>query len=225
MYEKYLKPGVIVSAYVDFGIFFAAFGISLLELSEAGAVTAIYQGIYRGFKPVLYAIAGVLLVLIPTFTVGRYIIYLPLDYVLAVSSVILFYFGYRLLRSARRYFKRTGRGKGGEEERGDLAVVFTVSAIEAFEAALVLIALIPRSYSSTLIGTLLAAAIVVILTAVIKDQIARIRLPHLKYVLSALLFSLGTLWAIEAAGLDLTDLVLIPFFLAYLGINYLIIKL
>lgn len=65
----------------------------------------------------------------------------------------------------------------------------------------------------------------VILTAVIKDQIARIRLPHLKYVLSALLFSLGTLWAIEAAGLDLTDLVLIPFFLAYLGINYLIIKL
>ncbi|WP_052885920.1 hypothetical protein [Vulcanisaeta distributa] len=210
---------------MDFGIFFAAFGISLLELSEAGAVTAIYQGIYRGFKPVLYAIAGVLLVLIPTFTVGRYIIYLPLDYVLAVSSVILFYFGYRLLRSARRYFKRTGRGKGGEEERGDLAVVFTVSAIEAFEAALVLIALIPRSYSSTLIGTLLAAAIVVILTAVIKDQIARIRLPHLKYVLSALLFSLGTLWAIEAAGLDLTDLVLIPFFLAYLGINYLIIKL
>ncbi len=160
---------------VNFGIFFAAFGISLLELSEAGAVTAIYQGIYRGFKPVLYAIAGVLLVLIPTFTVGRYIIYLPpLDYVLAVSSVILFYFGYRLLRSARRYFKRTGRGgKGGEEERGgDLAVVFTVSAIEAFEAALVLIALIPRSYSSTLIGTLLAAAIVVILTAVIKDQIA-----------------------------------------------------
>ncbi|WP_243679171.1 hypothetical protein [Vulcanisaeta distributa] len=49
---------------MDFGIFFAAFGISLLELSEAGAVTAIYQGIYRGFKPVLYAIAGVLLVLV-----------------------------------------------------------------------------------------------------------------------------------------------------------------
>jgi len=91
---------------VDFGVFFAAFGISLLELSEAGAVTAIYQGIYRGFRPVLYALAGVLLVLVPTFTVGRYIVYLPLDYVLAASAVILFYFGYRLLRSARRYFKR-----------------------------------------------------------------------------------------------------------------------
>ncbi len=87
-----------------------------------------------------------------------------------------------------------------------------------------LIALIPRSYSSTH-RHFIGRSIVIILTAVIKDQIARIRLPHLKYVLSALLFSLGTLWAIEAAGIDITDLVLIPFFLAYLGINYLIIKL
>ena len=209
---------------MEFGVFFAALGISLLELSEAGAVTAIYQGLYRGFRPVLYSLAGVLLVLIPTFTVGRYIVYLPLDYVLAASAVILFYFGYRLLRSARRYFKRMNKGGGGEEKRGDLAVVFTVSAIEAFEAALVLIALIPKSYASTLMGTLIAAAVVVVLTALIKNQIARIRLPHLKYVLSSLLFSLGTLWAMEATGLEITDLVLLPLFLAYLGINYLLIK-
>ncbi|WP_066793342.1 hypothetical protein [Caldivirga sp. MU80] len=209
---------------MEFGVFFAALGISLLELSEAGAVTAIYQGLYRGFRPVLYSLAGVLLVLVPTFTVGRYIVYLPLDYVLAASAVILFYFGYRLLRSARRYFKRMNKGGGGEEERGDLAVVFTVSAIEAFEAALVLIALIPKSYASTLMGTLIAAAVVVVLTALIKNQIARIRLPHLKYVLSSLLFSLGTLWAMEATGLEITDLVLLPLFLAYLGINYLLIK-
>jgi len=209
---------------MEFGVFFAALGISLLELSEAGAVTAIYQGLYRGFRPVLYSLAGVLLVLIPTFTVGRYIVYLPLDYVLAASAVILFYFGYRLLRSARRYFKGMNKGGGGEEERGDLAVVFTVSAIEAFEAALVLIALIPKSYASTLMGTLIAAAVVVVLTALIKNQVARIRLPHLKYVLSSLLFSLGTLWAMEATGLEITDLVLLPLFLTYLGINYLLIK-
>lgn len=172
----------------------------------------------------LYSLAGVLLVLIPNFTVGRYIVYLPLDYVLAASAVILFYFGYRLLRSARRYFKGMNKGGGSEEERGDLAVVFTVSAIEAFEAALVLIALIPKSYASTLMGTLIAAAVVVVLTALIKNQVARIRLPHLKYILSSLLFSLGTLWAMEATGLEITDLVLLPLFLAYLGINYLLIK-
>lgn len=209
---------------MDYGVFLAAFGISLLELSEAGAVTAIYQGVYRGFRPTLYAIAGALLVLIPTFTVGRYIVYLPLDYVLAASAVILFYFGYRLLRSARRYFKGIRGGGGGEEGQGDLTVVFTISAVEAFEAALVLVALIPKSYASTLMGTVLAASIVVILTILIKNQIARIRLPHLKYALSSLLFSLGTLWAIEAAGFDVTDLVLLPLFLMYLGINYALIK-
>jgi len=73
-------------------------------------------------------------------------------------------------------------------------------------------------------GTLIAAAVVVVLTALIKNQVARIRLPHLKYVLSSLLFSLGTLWAMEATGLEITDLVLLPLFLAYLGINYLLIK-
>lgn len=210
---------------INVGIFLAAFGISLLELSEAGAITAVYQGIYGGFKPTLYAIAGVLLVMVPAFLLGRYIVYLPLTYVLAAAAVILFYFGYRLLRSARRYFKRVSRGGSSEEERGDLVVVFTVGAIEAFEAALVLIALMPRSYSSTLVGAALAAAIVVALTIALKSQIAKVRVPHLKFALSALLFSLGTLWALEAVGLELTDLVLIPLFLAYVGLNYLLIKI
>ncbi|MGC8571248.1 MAG: hypothetical protein ACP5L1_08020, partial [Caldivirga sp.] len=67
---------------MNVGIFLAALGISMLELSEAGAITAVYQGIYKGIKPTLYAVAGALLVLVPTFTVGRYIVYLPLDYVL-----------------------------------------------------------------------------------------------------------------------------------------------
>ncbi len=70
-----------------------------------------------------------------------------------------------------------------------------MSATEALEAALVIIALIPKSYSSALLGTLIAAGgAVVLLTIALKDQIARIRLPHLKFVLSSLLFSLGTMW-------------------------------
>ena len=208
---------------MDVGIFLAALGVSMLELSEAGAVTAVYQGIYKGIKPTLYAVAGVLLVLVPTFTVGRYIVYLPLDYVLAVSAVILFYFGYRLLRSARRYFKGIRRGNV-EEEKGDLAVVFTVSAVEAFEAALVLIALIPKGYFSALTGTLIAAIAVIALTIALKDQISRIRLPHLKYVLSALLFSLGTLWAVEIF-MPISDLFLLMFFLIYLAVNYGLLKI
>ena len=222
-YGKYLKL-CVEDLCMDYGIFIAAFGVSMLELSEAGAVTAVIQSMYKGYRPILYSIAGILLVMVPTFTVGRYIVYLPLNYVLLASAIILFYFGYRLLRSARRSFKNVRRGSSGEEV-GDLAVAFTVSAVEAFEAALVLIALIPKSYFSALVGTVAAALLVAALTIAIRNQVARIRLPHLKYFLSALLFSLGTLWLYEALVGELSDIFLIPMLLGYLGLNYLIIKI
>ena len=191
-----------------------------MELSEAGAVTAIYQAAYKGWRPTLYSIAGVAAVLVPTFIVGKYIVLLPLQYVLGVSAV-LFYFGYRLLRSSRRYFK--GIRKTGEEEKEGVGVVFAVSATEAFEAALVIVALIPKSYFSALSGTLIAGGSVVALTIALKDQIAKIRLPHLKFVLSSLLFSLGTMLGIEIF-MDMSELFLLALFVAWLGINYVLIK-
>ena len=191
-----------------------------MELSEAGAVTAIYQAAYKGWRPTLYSIAGVAAVLVPTFIVGKYIVLLPLQYVLGVSAV-LFYFGYRLLRSSRRYFK--GIRKTGEEKKEGVGVVFAVSVTEAFEAALVIVALIPKSYFSALSGTLIAGGSVVALTIALKDQIAKIRLPHLKFVLSSLLFSLGTMWGIEIF-MDMSELFLLALFVAWLGINYVLIK-
>jgi uncharacterized membrane protein len=80
---------------MDIGVFLAALGISVLELTEAGAIAAIYHNIYKNNLPFLYAIAGVAIVLIPTFTVGRLIYLVPINYVLITSSLILFYFGYR----------------------------------------------------------------------------------------------------------------------------------
>nr|WP_126451341.1 hypothetical protein [Sulfodiicoccus acidiphilus] len=204
---------------MQLGILLASFGITLLELSEAGAVAMIYYGLYRGLKPIVYAVAGVATVMIPTFILGNYIAFLPLSYVLLAAAVILFYFGYKLLRSARRGFKKTR--KGGKEERESLAVVYTVSVTESFEAALVLIALIPQSYSSALVGAATASAVVIGLTAALKAQIMRIRLPHLKLILSSLLFGLGTLWLIEAL-VNVTDLLLLPLFFMYLATNYVI---
>lgn len=198
----------------------AAFGITLLELSEAGAVAMIYYGVYKGLKPLAYAIAGVLTVMVPTFLVGGYIAELPITYVLLVAVVILFYFGYKLLRSARRGFRKMRKNGGGEEEKEGLAVVYTVSVTESFEAALVLVALIPQSYSSTLLGASIASAVVA-LTAALKAQIMKIRLPHLKLVLSSLLFGLGTLWIMEVL-VPVSDIILIPLFLIYLLINFFI---
>lgn len=207
---------------MDIGVFLAALGISVLELTEAGAIAAIYHNIYKNNLPFLYAIAGVAIVLIPTFTVGRLIYLVPINYVLITSSVILFYFGYRLIRSARRSFKRIKRGK--EEKEEGLSVVFTISAVEGLEASLVILALIPQSYLSSLLGTISAIFIVVALTAALKSQVAKVRLPHLKFVLSALLFSLGTLWLGEVL-FNLDEIFLFVFFIVYLALNYIIIKI
>jgi len=45
------------------------------------------------------------LVLVPTFTLGNLIALLPINYVLIVGAILLAYFGFKLLRSARRSFK------------------------------------------------------------------------------------------------------------------------
>jgi uncharacterized membrane protein len=208
---------------MDISIFLAAFGISILELSEAGAVAVIYRGIFNSNKPYIYAILGVLTVLIPTFLLGSFISLLPLNYVLIVAGVVLFYFGYKLLRSARRAIK--GLRKPHEKEKEEsIAVVYTIGATEAFEAALVIIALIPQNYVSTLIGTLSASLVVVVLTMILKSQIMKIRIPQLKYALSALLFSLGSLWFGEVfIGMD--EIFLPLFFIIYLAVNYILIRL
>ena len=206
---------------MDVGVFLAALAMGTLELSEAGAVSAIYAGAYKSWIPYLYGALGVSVVLLPTFTLGKFIELLPIQYVLVVGAVILAYFGYRLIRSARRSFK--GIRKHHEEKEG-MGVVLVVAITEALEDALVALALIPQSYSSTLLGTGISAILVLGLTALLKNQIARIRLPHLKFVLSLLLFSLASLWILEVA-LDVTELVILPLFLLYLGVNYLIIKI
>ncbi|ABP95671.1 MULTISPECIES: membrane protein [Metallosphaera] len=206
---------------MDIGVFLAALAMGTLELSEAGAVSAIYAGAYKSWIPYLYGALGVSVVLLPTFTLGKFIELLPIQYVLVVGAVILAYFGYRLIRSARRSFK--GIRKHHEEKEG-MGVVLVVAITEALEDALVALALIPQSYSSTLLGTGISAILVLGLTALLKNQIARIRLPHLKFVLSSLLFSLASLWILEVA-LDVTELVILPLFLLYLGVNYLIIKI
>ncbi|AAY81123.1 membrane protein [Sulfolobus acidocaldarius] len=207
---------------MDFSVLLASLGISILELSEASAVAVIFQGIYKNSKPFLYAIAGILIVLVPVFTLGQYIVLLPINYVLLVAAVILAYFGYKLLRSARRSFK--GSKKKHEEKEEGIMTVFVVSATEALEAGLVILALIPQSFSSALLGTGIAVIIVIALTIALRSQIMKIRVPHLKFVLSALLFGLATLFVAEAL-VDIDEVFLPLFFVIYLGVNYLVIKL
>jgi hypothetical protein len=125
---------------------------------------------------------------------------------------------------------------------------FSVGAIEAFEASIVLVGLLPIDFNSTVAGMGLGLAAVVVATYALRGQVRKVKQANMKVVVSALLLSFGTLWFVEVAlrlsGLllvtlsrrliqptptlfsvltsptSLQNLLLIPFFLVYVFVVY-----
>ncbi len=207
---------------IDPAIFLAAMGITLLEISEASAVAiALYAE--GGSKAFLYVGLGIALVLIVTFIVGREIALLPILLIRLVAGFLLLYFGLRLSRSARRAVLRSrNKGINGEEkfEKGLFYTGFSVGAVEAFEAAIVIIALIPINFNSTFLGLLAGLIVVIIGTAVLKSQVRKIKQANMKVAVSALLLSFSSFWFTEAFY-NVSDLILIPLFVVFFVAVYL----
>jgi uncharacterized membrane protein len=202
--------------YLDPGIFLAAMGITLLEISEASAVGLAISA-EGGNKAFLYVALGVLIVLIITFAVGQQIARLPILYVRLVAAVLLLYFGLRLARSARRAVVRSRSSVSQKEEsieKGIFYTAFSVGLVESFEAAIVLVALIPMNFDSTLYGLVLGLLIVVVGTVVLKSQVRKIKQVNMKVVVSALLLAFSAFWFGEAAT-NLSDLWLVPLFIVF----------
>ena len=202
--------------YLDPGIFLAAMGITLLEISEASAV-GLAISTEGGNKAFLYVALGVLIVLIITFAVGQQIARLPILYVRIVAAVLLLYFGLRLARSARRAVVRLRSSVSQKEEsieKGIFYTAFSVGLVESFEAAIVLVALIPMNFDSTLYGLVVGLLIVVVGTVVLKSQVRKIKQANMKVVVSALLLAFSAFWFGEAVT-NLSDLWLIPLFIVF----------
>ncbi|MGP8057114.1 MAG: hypothetical protein ACLP9K_05900 [Nitrososphaerales archaeon] len=200
----------------DLAIFLTAIGITTLELAEAAAVgLALFadSGKYSAF---LYVALGTIAVLIPTFLVGSAIALLPEVYIRLVGGVLLLYFGTRLVRSARRSVlkMRTGGFKEEEFVKGIMYTGFSVGAIEAFEAAIVLVGLLPNNFASTSLGLTGGVVIVIVSTYVLRNQVRKIKQANMKVVVSALLLSFSVFWFGEAV-MVLSDLVLIPLFAVF----------
>jgi len=200
----------------DLAIFLAAVGITTLELAEAAAVgLALFadSGRYSAF---LYVSLGVIAVLIPTFFIGGAIALLPTVYVRLVGGFLLLYFGIRLMQSARRSVLKGRAGGFTQEEfvRGIMYTGFSVGAVEAFEAAIVLVGLLPNNFASTGLGLTAGIAIVIVSTYVLRNQVRKIKQANMKVVVSALLLSFAVFWFGEAF-FELNDLVLIPLFVAF----------
>lgn len=202
--------------FVNPGIFLAALGITLLEISEASAVGLAISA-EGGNKAFLYVALGVLIVFIITFVVGQQIARLPILLVRLVAGVLLLYFGLRLARSARRAVVRSRQSVSAKEEsleKGIFYTAFSVGLVEAFEAAIVLVALIPMNFSATLYGMSLGVLIVIVGTIVLKSQVRKIKQANMKVVVSALLLSFSAFWFGEAVVRP-SDLWLIPLFIVF----------
>lgn len=207
----------------DVAIFLAALGITTLEIVEAAAVgLALYadSGKHIAF---LYVALGIIAVLIPTLLLGTAISYLPIVAVRLVAATLLLYFGLRLVKSARRSVLR-GRKAGffisEEFERGIMYTGFSIGAIEAFEAAIVLVGLLPNNFSSTVYGIVAGILVVVVATYLLRNHVRKVKQANMKVVVSALLLSFATFWYIETVYPSLADLTLVPFFAIYTLLVY-----
>ena len=202
--------------FVDPAIFLAAMGITLLEISEAAAVGLAISS-EGGNKVFLYVALGVLIVFVIAFAVGQQMARLPIVYIRIVAGVLLLYFGLRLTRSARRAVLRSRSSVPYKEEgieKGVFYTAFSVGLVEAFEAAIVLIALIPNNFYSTLYGMTLGLLVVVLGTVILKSQVRKIKQANMKVVVAALLLSFSVFWFAEAV-ITVSDLWLVPLFIIF----------
>lgn len=197
-------------------IFLAALGITTLELVETAAVSLALHA-HSGKNAVyLYASLGTAVVFAPMFVLGALIDLLPDVVVKLTAGVLLLYFAQRLARSARRTVLNARSGNHFHEQfhRGTMATAFSIGAIEAFEAAIVLVGLLPNGFQPTVLGMATGIAVVAASTYLLRDQVRKVKQADMKIAVSALLFSFATFWFGEAVG-PLDDLVLVPLFLIF----------
>lgn len=212
----------------NIGIFLAAIGITMLELSEASAVAIALYHEQRNANIYAAAALGVIVILVPTTLVGNFISIFPLFYVRIFSATLLLYFGLRLVRSARRSVRYSmlaanGGSQAHHEEpgkRGIVATAFSVGTVEAFEAAIVIVALLPQNFSSALEGVAGGAIVVLIASYALRTQVRKVKQANMKVAVSALLLTFAFFWYAESAFV-LDDIILIPvFLLCFLAVYY-----
>jgi uncharacterized membrane protein len=215
--------GSLLALSFDVAIFFAALGITTLELVEASAVGLALYGDSKRPSAFLFVALGVVAVFVPMFALGALIMLLPDSYVKLLGGALLLYFGLRLVGSARRSVLRSRTEGVGHEtfEKGIFATGFSVGAIEAFEAAIVLVGLLPNDYQSTVVGIGVGVLVVVGATYALRNQVRKVKQADTKVVVSALLLSFSALWFGEVL-VEVSDLVLIPLFLVFATAVYFI---
>ncbi len=193
----------------------------MLEMVEAAAVgLALYADSRRVMSFIVIALGSVV-VFAPTFVVGGLIAHLPITIIRVVGGVLLLYFGLRLIRSARRAVLKERKKQTSTEEftKGLAATGFSVGAIEAFEASIVLIGLLPNNFDSASFGFGVGIAVVIVSTYLLRKQVRKVKQALTKVFVSALLLSFAAFWIAEVITSP-SDLFLITLFVIFSAIVY-----
>ena len=201
---------------LDAGILLAALGITALELAEAAAVGLALFAESRSALAFASVAAGCVAVFAPAFLAADAISLLPVAYIRLVGGVLLLYFGLRLTRSARRSVVRskTTGFKPETFEKGLMYTGFSVGAIEAFEASIVLVGLLPQSFSSAGAGFAAGVVLVIVATFALRSQVRKVKQANMKVAVSALLLTFSAFWFGETL-LPLNDALIVPIFLVF----------
>ncbi|EQD76534.1 conserved hypothetical protein, membrane, partial [mine drainage metagenome] len=120
-------------------------------------------------------------------------------------------------------FQKLGPPKEHEkvdEGKGITTTAFSVGAIESFEAAIVLVALFPQGYDSTLEGLIAGIIIVVIAAYILRTQVRKVKQAIMKILVSSLLLTFAVFWYLESF-IAINDILLFPIFAGFfLFVNY-----
>ncbi len=225
------------------GALLLSFLITVLELTE---VVAIVYALGAGRKSLrhgaLGSASGVAVVGAAGLVVGVGLSRIPVDYTLIAGAVLLYAFGFFLLRSTvKTYFKEAKKARGivdsgsGHEEGENLsdhalfAAAFSVGAVETTEAVIVLVAVAAGGYGwEALVGFAAGAILLLSLGIALHERIRRIKVPPLKWIATSLLFTFAVFWTLESlvsagklswpslGGLP-PDILILPIFVVALG--------
>ncbi len=169
------------------------------------------------------AVAGTTVVGVIAFVSGAALLALPRADLLWGASLTLFAFGIFLFRSTLRAFRRDRARSAGAPSPSpgtyralQFAGGFSVGAVEATEAVIVLLALAAAGYGfSAIVGALVGGAALAAIAFAVHQEIRRIKVLTLRWGATSLLFTFAVFWSGEAAGLawPLGDAFLVVLFL------------
>lgn len=195
------------------GALIVAFLITVLELTEVVAIVYALGASAEDMRPGIHgALSGVALVGLVALATGVAIAHFlgPVTlYLLIVSALLLWGFGFFLLRStvktyfreAKKHLPTASRDTAGEDlsSKALFSGGFSVGSVETLEAVIVLLALTAGGYGlEALLGFLAGGALLATLGYLLHENIRKVKVPQMKWIGTSLLFTFAVFWTGEA---------------------------